>query len=456
MKKSKVSPYGIELIDGKKEWFCVIIILVLICIINLGIKYYQFSNLNFTSPQEIFGQIILQYPKTKEKELKSGLKKINHYFVLKISDFNGNIFYATTKEDIKNIINRYGRFYGQLSKCNFIQFLKSCYLNVYSISLLHQRDYRDKIRDFIDFQHPIKSIESVGLDKPTNQKYQENLVGNLYRALFIADPLHKSWRDLSNTLGLAHIIAISGFHLGILSAFLYALFCPFYRYFQKRYFPYRNEAYDLGSIILAFMFAYLLLLDYQPSFFRSFVMAAMGFLVYFSGVRLVSFPLLFFVCLFCIAFSPSIIFNIGFILSVAGVFYIFLFMRHFPKISKIPYWICFNFAIFWNIAPIVHYFFPYFSPYQLISIPVGIVFVVFFPLSLVLHFFHWGYFLDDFFWRVLPIKPPFIEYYAPWWLTCSYVVLSLWSIKSQKTYWILNLFSLAFFVFLVLKYLYFL
>ncbi|PAF54335.1 hypothetical protein BKH42_01935 [Helicobacter sp. 13S00482-2] len=448
-----MSPYAIELIDGKKEWFYAISILIFIFIFNLGIKYYHFLQLNFTSPQEFFGQITLQYPKTKEKELKDGSKKITHYFVLKISDFDGNTFYTTTREDIKNITNRYARFYGQLSQCDFIKFLKSCYLNVYSISLLYQRDYRDKIRDFIDSQHP---IESKDFSDSVGQKHQVNLVGNLYRALFIADPLHKDWRDLSNTLGLSHIIAISGFHLGILSAFLYALFCPFYRYFQRRYFSYRNEAYDLGMIVLSFMFAYLVLLDYQPSFFRSFVMATVGFLVYFSGLRLVSFPLLFFVCLFCLAFFPNLIFNIGFILSVAGVFYIFLFMRHFPKISKIPYWICFNFTIFWNIDPIVHYFFPYFSPYQLICIPVGIIFIVFFPLSLVLHFFHYGSFLDAFFWSILPIKPPFIEFYAPWWLSLSYIGLSLWSIKSQKAYWILNLSSMAFFAFLVLKYLYFL
>lgn len=452
MKKSAVSPYEIELIDGKKEWFFVISALICIFICNLGVKYYQYSKLDFDSPQEIFGQIILQYPKTKEKELKNGDKKISHYFVLKISDFDGNVFYTTSKEDLKNITNRYGRFYGRLSKCDFTQFLKSCYFNVYGISLLHKRDYRDKIREFIDFQHPIKTSSSESKDFAN----AENLVGNLYRALFIADPLHKDWRDLSNTLGLSHIIAISGFHLGILSAFLYAIFCPLYRYFQKRYFSYRNEAYDLGVVILGFMFAYLLLLDYQPSFFRSFVMAAMGFLVYFSGVRLVSFPLLLFVCLFCIAFSPRLIFNIGFILSVSGVFYIFLFMKHFPKIPKIPYWICFNFAIFYNIAPIVHYFFPYFSPYQLISIPVGIVFVVFFPLSLVLHFFHLGYFLDDFFWRMLVVKPPFIEYYAPLWLSISYVGLSLLAIFSHKAYWLLNISSIGFFVFLVLKYLYFL
>ncbi|PAF44316.1 ComEC/Rec2 family competence protein [Helicobacter sp. 11S02596-1] len=446
MKKLKTSPYDIFLIDGYKEWLVVGGILLLVFVANLGLKYSQFLQLDFAKPQDITAQVLLQYPKTKEKTLKNGNKKTETYFVLKLIDSNANVFYTISKEDIKDITNRYVRVYGQFKECSFLEFMKSCYVNAYRIALLHKRDYRDKIREFIDSQHSSTPNEAFSSS-------DEVSVGNLYRALFIADPLAKSWRELSNKLGLAHIIAISGFHLGILSGFFYFLFAPIYRYFQKRYFPYRNEAYDLGAVILCLMFGYLLLLDFQPSFFRSFVMAGVAFLVYYSGMRILSFASLLFVCLFCVAISPSLAFNIGFILSVAGVFYIFLFLKYFPKMHFILYAICLSLAIFFNISPIVHYFFPYFSLYQFVSIPVGFVFVIFFPLSLGLHFFGLGGLFDDFLLHALTLKPPFISYITPMWFVLFYVGLSLGAVYSKGAYWLLNVCSLGFFIFLLLKYL---
>ncbi|PAF52118.1 ComEC/Rec2 family competence protein [Helicobacter sp. 13S00477-4] len=439
MKKTKSSPYAVFLFDGLREWFWIISVLFLILMVNLTLKYNEFLGLNFSKPQEIYAQVLFQYPKAKERILKNGDHKQENYFVLKLMDNNGNTFYGISKEDIKFIQNRYIRIYGQFRKCSFVEFMRSCFINIYSLSLLHKRDYRDKIRDFIDSQHK----DSKGY-LPT---------GNLYRALFIADPLDKLWRDISNKLGLAHIIAISGFHLGILSSFLYILFYPIYHYFQKNYFSYRNEAYDLGVLILCCMFAYLLLLDYQPSFFRSFVMAAVGFLVYYSGIRILSFSLLFIVFLFCLAFSPGLILNIGFILSISGVFYIFLFVKYFPKIHPIFYGICFNLAIFLNIAPIVHYFFPYFSPYQLISIPVGILFIIFFPLSLLLHFFGFGNIFNTYLLWSLKVNIPFIEYYTPIWIVLFYAALSLGAIFSRFFYLSMNCLSIGFFIFLFLRYL---
>lgn len=441
MKKSKISPYDIELVSGLKQWGFVIGFLFMLCLLNLGIKYYQFSKLDFDSPQSITAQVSLQYLKTKVEEEKHKDSRSYNYFVLKITDSNNNHFYTTSKEDIISVINRYVRVYGQIKKCSFLQFLKSCYMTSYSISLLHKRDYRDKFRNYIDKQHE---------DKNQNEK---NLVGNFYRTLFMADTLELEWRNISNKLGLAHIIAISGFHLGILSAVLYVLFCLPYRFFQRRYFTYRNEAYDLGFLILICMFGYLLILDYQPSFFRSFIMASLGFWVYFSGIRLLSFSLLFFTFALCIAIFPTMLLNIGFILSVSGVFYIFLFIKYFPKISKIPYWIYFNLSIFLNITTITHYFFPYFSLYQLISIPVSIVFIIFFPLSLVLHFMGVGGFIDSFLLQTLSIDIPFIEYYTPIWWGIFYVGISLLAIRYLIFYWLMNLLSLGFFVFLLLKFL---
>lgn len=439
MERKRTSPYNIELIQTK-DWKWVFLIFLVFFTLNLSLKYYQYKKLDFKQPQEIFAQVLLQYQKSKEKQLKNGTTKTDTYHVLKLIDNNGNTFYTTSKEDLKNIINRFVRIYGKIKDCDFLEFFKSCYIISYDISLLYQKDFRDNIRDFIDYQHQDFGIK------------QTNIIGNLYRALFIADSLDKRWRDISNVLGLAHIIAISGLHLGILSTFLYLVFRPLYSFFHHRYFPYRNQAYDLGALILLFMFGYLLILDYQPSFLRAFIMSMIGFLLYFSGVRLISFSLLLFVCLICIALFPALIFNIGFILSVSGVFYIFLFIKYFPKTNKILYWICFNFAIFFNITPISQYFFPYFSPYQLVTIPVGLIFVIFFPVSLVLHSIGLGFLFDNLLIKSLELKIPYIEYYNPLWSTLFYTFISLGAIWFRILYFVIMILSIGFFIFLLIKF----
>lgn len=63
-------------------------------------------------------------------------------------------------------------------------------------------------------------------------------------------------------------------------------------------------------------------------FFRAFLMGLLGFLACFFGVRLLSFKLLILACCIAIALLPKLLFSVGFLLSVCGVWYIFLFLKH--------------------------------------------------------------------------------------------------------------------------------
>lgn len=426
--KLKYSPYKIELLSGARQWSVAICVLVIIFIVRVGWEYYKYTNLPFETPSEIQAQVLLQYIKTKPQ------KPDKPYTVMKLSS-QGHIFYITSRDDLKDLQGRFVRVYGKVDKrCDFVDYFKSCFFIAFSISLMPKREFSAPLKDYFASQH------------------KSTIQSSLFGALFFADSLHKKWREVANRLGLAHIIAISGFHLGVLSAFLFAIFAPPYRFLQRRFFSYRNEFYDLGVIILLFMCGYLVLLDFTPSFLRALVAGVIGFLLLFWGLEIINFKLLGLVGLICIAFFPTALFSIGFILSMAGVFYIFLFVKHCPKIPIFWYFVAFNVVIFFSITPLVHYFFPYFSPYQLVSIPVSVGFVAFFPLMIILHIFGFGGIFDKWLDMVVSAEIPSTDYYLSLPLTLCYVVLSLCAIFSKKCYVAMLIFALIFWGYLLVRF----
>ncbi|GAA8160027.1 ComEC/Rec2 family competence protein [Helicobacter pylori] len=405
------------------------VILSLLLALNLYLEYLNYQKLDFSKPTSLNAQILLQYPKTKDQKT---------YFVLKLQS-KGMIFYTTIKEPLKNLQYRYAQFFGKIKSCSFLESLKSCFFQTYSFSLTREQDFKSHWRRFIDSAH------------------SSALVGNLYRALFIGDSLNKDLRDRANALGINHLLAISGFHLGILSASVYFLFSLFYTPLQKRYFPYRNAFYDIGVLVWVFLLGYLLLLDFLPSFFRAFLMGLLGFLACFFGVRLLSFKLLILACCIAIALLPKLLFSVGFLLSVCGVWYIFLFLKHTQAFFKTSSFLVRSFQVislsvlvFLNMLIIAHAFFPMFSPYQLFSIPLGLIFIVFFPLSLFLHVVGLGSLLDGI--LNMPLTIPTISVFSPLWLLGVHLFLTILSTRFFKVYLSMNVLSAGFFLYCCYQY----
>ncbi|AAD06851.1 competence protein [Helicobacter pylori] len=397
--------------------------------INLYLEYLNHQKLDFSKPTSLNAQILLQYPKTKDQKT---------YFVLKLQS-KGMIFYTTIKEPLKNLQYRYAQFFGKIKPCSFLESLKSCFFQTYSFSLTRKQDFKSHLRHFIDSAH------------------SNALVGNLYRALFIGDSLNKDLRDRANALGINHLLAISGFHLGILSASVYFLFSLFYTPLQKRYFPYRNAFYDIGVLVWVFLLGYLLLLDFLPSFFRAFLMGLLGFLACFFGVRILSFKLLVLACCIAIALLPKLLFSVGFLLSVCGVWYIFLFLKHTQIFFKDSSFfkrsfqaIALSVLVFLNMLIVAHAFFPMFSPYQLFSIPLGLIFIVFFPLSLFLHAVGLGSLLDNI--LSMPLTIPTISVSSPLWLLGAHLFLTILSVRFFKVYLSMNVLSMGFFLYCCYQY----
>ncbi|GAA8414049.1 ComEC/Rec2 family competence protein [Helicobacter pylori] len=427
--KDKTFQGAFELLTTPKEYLLCGVFLSLLLAINLYLEYLNYQKLDFSKPTSLNAQILLQYPKTKDQKT---------YFVLKLQS-KGMIFYTTIKEPLKNLQYRHAQFFGRIKPCFFLESLKSCFFQTYSFSLTRKQDFKSHLRHFIDNAH------------------SNALMGNLYRALFIGDSLNKDLRDRANALGINHLLAISGFHLGILSASVYFLFSLFYTPLQKRYFPYRNAFYDIGVLVWVFLLGYLLLLDFLPSFFRAFLMGLLGFLACFFGVRLLSFKLLILACCIAIALLPKLLFSVGFLLSVCGVWYIFLFLKHTEIFFKTSSFLMRSFQVislstlvFLNMLIVAHAFFPMFSPYQLFSIPLGLIFIVFFPLSLFLHAVGLGSLLD--YILSMPLTIPTISVPSPLWLLGAHLFLTILSARFFKVYLSMNVLSTGFFLYCCYQY----
>ncbi len=427
--KDKTFQGAFELLTTPKEYLLCGVFLSLLLALNLYLEYLNYQKLDFSKPTSLNAQILLQYPKTKDQKT---------YFVLKLQS-KGMIFYSTIKEPLKNLQYRYAQFFGKIKPCSFLESLRSCFFQTYSFSLTRKQDFKSHVRHFIDSAH------------------SSALVGNLYRALFIGDSLNKDLRDRANALGINHLLAISGFHLGILSVSVYFLFSLFYTPLQKRYFPYRNAFYDIGVLVWVFLLGYLLLLDFLPSFFRAFLMGLLGFLACFFGIRLLSFKLLILACCIAIALLPKLLFSVGFLLSVCGVWYIFLFLKHTQAFFKTSSFLMRSFQVislsalvFLNMLIIAHAFFPMFSPYQLFSIPLGLIFIVFFPLSLFLHAVGLGSLLDPI--LNMPLAIPTISIPSPLWLLGVHLFLTILSARSFKVYLSMNVLSTGFFLYCCYQY----
>ena len=423
--KPPSSPFEIRILKSKREWGIFLIFCILLLSLNLYRYFQHYQFYSQKNPYSFVAEVKLQYQKTKNNKT---------YFVLKLEDRWGHSFYTTSNLELKTILYRDVRIYGKMAKCSFFEFLRSCYVQTYILALLPENNYKTPLRNWIDSQH------------------QDENSSVLYRALFIADSVNLAWRNFSNATGIAHIIAISGFHLGVLSFVLFLCLAPIYYFFQKRFFPYRNGYYDLSIVILFLMFLYLVLLEFQPSFFRAFLMALGGFFLYFSGLKIISFGMLSAVSVAAIACFPSFVFNIGFILSVFGVFYILLFIKHIPKISWWKYALLFDVSIFLLMGPVVHFYFPYFSIYQFSSIFISMVFVIFFPFVVLLHIFGLGGLLDFIYVWALSFKIPYIEFLMPFWGFVIYVIASILAIKYRQIFILLLGFCILFYLILSLRF----
>ena len=287
------------------------------------------------------------------------------------------------------------------------------------------------------------------ISKKINSNHIDSQISEVFNALFLAIPVSSQLRDVFSNYGITHLIALSGFHLSVLSFLIYwIIFFP-YDFVHKRYFPYRNKKFDLILISLTFLFMYLLLTNIVPSLLRAFVMLSLGIFLLRSNIKLISFTNLLFTFLLIVVFFPKYIFSISLWFSMSGVFYIFLYIKYFSEIkSMIMKLLLFNFWIYFAMNPIVHYFFPNTTYEQLYSPFITILFTFFYPIELFSHLFGFAGIFDSYLKIFLEKEFIMFDVTTHLFIFILYISLSFLSIKSKKSFILLNILLFGFTVYL--------
>ncbi|EOI3048047.1 ComEC/Rec2 family competence protein, partial [Campylobacter jejuni] len=284
-----------------KEFHYLFFSVVVIFIFNILLEYNNFLNFKNQKHYLIDNALLThQYIKYNKKNKK--------YWVLKLQTENFT-FYTTSFKDLNLSKNQFLSLRIITHNINFKNYLsKSFYAPSYDFEKLKEKEYNPIISYFLN-QH-------------TNEKIKE-----FYGALFFALPISLELRNDVNYYGIAHLIAISGYHIGLLFSLIFFILAPIYSFFQKRYFPYRNLRLDLSILIFALLLAYACLIGFVPSFVRSLIMAFWVFYLLCKNIKIINFVTLFCSILLCISLYPRLLFSIGFLFSILGVFYIFLYMH---------------------------------------------------------------------------------------------------------------------------------
>lgn len=420
--KSTANAFSIPLFVGFWQWFLFGIVLLGLFCLSFAWEYHSFLAFKNSGYREdismVYATVLNQYEKTSDK---------GTYHVLKLRMDNGKIFYTTTRDKIKNLTHKELRLNLINSKIGFWDYLRGFYaFSIYTELLPTQHGIKERMRAYIAKQH------------------ESPILSGLYQTLFLADTLPFAWRNNISALAITHLLAISGFHYGVLSLFVLLLIYFPYSALQRRFFPYRNAFFDIGICTLIFGGFYLLLLQNSPSFLRAFAMAIFAFFLAFCGIRVLSLLSLALTALFSLVLFPSLLFSLGFWFSIAGVFYILLFGQYngFAGLKNIC---MLQYGIFTFMLPLSHLFFAPFSPYSILSIPLTLAFVVFYPLSIMLHLLGIGDMFDALLLAFLDVSLPIAHLQTPPALFGIWALLSLLAIAHKRFFVFLNLFcTLAF------------
>ena len=362
----------VSLFRNKRDFFHFLLLAFTIFSLSISLEFYNYKELTKFDSQLVNATVLKQY--TKTKLTKTGKTKI--YQVLKLKSDDGFTFYSTASKNLKDIKFHRVQLEAWAGNISFYEYIHGFYCFSKILKVYDDDTYRSKLNSFIDKQHTNREISLV------------------YQALFSAKQLPFELQKTFSSLGISHLIAISGFHLGILSILLYFIIKFPYKFLQDRYFPYRSYRLDSFFIITLVLLSYLLFLDSPPSLLRAFVMLILGFLLYDREIKIISMQTLILTIITIISLFPRLYFSLGFWLSVSGVFYIFLFLIHFKERSKLWQFTLLPFWVYLLMLPFSLAIFNNFSLYHPLSILWTTLFNIFYPVSMFLHTLGMGNILD--------------------------------------------------------------
>ncbi len=400
-----------KLFPEKQTFIWFVAILLLLIVIRLAFHYHAYKEFIVKPFYYTTATVITSYEKTKKNK---------RYKVLKLKSDEGFTFYTTThrKENFNHKHLRLQIFPNE--SIGFKDYLGTFYVK-------SKIKYQEKIP--ITFKD--KALNYVAM------QHENSALVTFYNAIFFATPLEKALREKIALLGVSHLVALSGFHLGILWGLVYGLLLLLYRPLQQKYFPYRHALFDVGMVAMCILGFYVWFVDFPPSLVRSFAMVLVGWGVLLLGMELLSFSFLALVFLLLTLLFPSLLVSLSFWLSVAGVFYIFLLLQYTKTWNKwsitlgvIPI------GIFILMLPVVHTIFGVTSVYQLMSPILSLLFVFFYPLVMLLHILGLGGIFDTYLLWLFSLPVNSVVSMIPSWLTLGYLGLSIIAIWYRKVFYV--------------------
>lgn len=393
----------LTLLNSKLEWIILLSSFAIIFAFNLFDRYQNYLEFKSDFYFDTKAIILNTYPKAT-------------YTLLKIQTDDFIAFTSTNNQNL----SQYDHINISLisSDISFIGYLRGFLTKNFFIEKLEYSD--DSISGF--------------LANLISNQHQNQTMSMFYKALYLAIPPSKELINFFNNYGMSHLIAISGYHLGVLSVIFYFLFNLIYSPLHQKYLPYRNKKFDIMVAVIVVLFFYLLLIGMVASFLRSFIMFVFGFLLLRANIKILSFENLLLTLLVILTFFNHYIFSISLWFSAAGVFYIFLFIHYYKNINKYILFFFFNFWIYLSVNPITQYFFGAVSFYQLSSPFLSLVFTIFYPLSLFLHILGFGDSFDKLILLWFSYDVHKIDLFASIYFIIPYILLSLYAIYSKLAF----------------------
>ncbi len=374
--------------------------ILLLIVFRLQFSFLGFLDFKYKPSQTLDVKVVNQYKK-------------KNYFVLKIKN-ETLTFYTTSKENLKNLLNE----------------------NISLTILTKNVGFWGYLTTFYAFSYNMKLKPISFLEEKIEKQHQSIKISNLFKALFLGSSIDFDTRKQLAALGVSHLFALSGLHLGFISFILFMIISPVYRFFHKK-FPYRNKLVDIGIVVLIMEFLYLKFTSFPPSLIRAYVLEVVVFFFFFTLRDILNIKILIYT--FFIAFFVFFtkIFSIGFLLSMVGVYYIYLFFNYYKANLYTSFLL--SFYMFLVMFIWGHCFFGYMNNYQLLSPIINILFSVFYPLEVVLHFLGLGGIFDGIILKYLSFGGKYYYVNISLWFLIFFILLSFIAIKKKWAFYGINL-----------------
>lgn len=397
---------SVELFD-RKSGSLFLLFLLFITSLSLSWEYSKFTDFKRFDDPLIRAEVIDQEIRLINDQPKTSMK-------LRLD--NGSLCRCAMSPYLRDLRGREVFVELQIKNITFLDYLKGfrtrgSILEVYPQLSLKERWYR--------------SIAQVH-DEPRMQE--------LYGALFVATPMSQEFQTLVGAMGLSHILSISGYHFGILSLIAFFFLRPVYRWFQNRYFPYRHGNRDLFFIVLGMLFFYLWALEFIPPMVRSFGMIVVGYWLHDRGIKIISVQTLLIAVGVLLAFFPKLFFSLGFWFSSFGVLSIFIFVRYYEHWKPWQIFLALHIWCYLVMLPVSLAIFGTFGFWHIASIPIALLFNIYYPIVLALHLTPWGDWFDPYLMDLFNLGDVH-GISVPMWSGILSIALALAAIRYKLAFW---------------------